>query len=183
MPLTPSTMLPLGTAAFAFALPEVLHNKTVSLDSMKSKKGTLIMFVCNHCPYVKHIMKELIAFANECVSKGIAVIAISSNDAVQYPDDGPDAMKVLAKEFKFPYCYDETQSVARAYDAACTPDFYLFDGHLSLVYRGQFDDARPSKPTPVTGKDLKHAVEALLAGKTISDNQQPSMGCNIKWKQ
>lgn len=184
MALTPSNMLPLGTTAPNFYLKDVISDQWVSLPQLNAKQGLLVLFICNHCPYVKHIVAELASFANECVVNGLAVVAISSNDIEQYSDDAPEFMSVLAEKynFKFPYCFDETQSIARSYDAACTPDLYLFDSALHLVYRGQFDDARPGQKTPITGKDLKQAVSALLAGRPIDPSQKPSMGCNIKWK-
>ncbi|HVD97102.1 MAG TPA: thioredoxin family protein [Cytophagaceae bacterium] len=185
MAATPSTMMPLGTLAPDFKLPDTISGKILSLQELKSDKGTLVMFICNHCKYVKHIHTELVKLANEAVSKGLSVIAISSNDIVNYPEDDPKLMKeqAIQHHYKFPYLYDESQETARAYDAACTPDFFLFDGNLKAVYRGQFDNSRPSLITPVTGKDLRTAIENLLAGKAISETQIPSMGCNIKWKQ
>jgi peroxiredoxin len=184
MAATPSTMIPLGTIAPDFKLPDTVSGKAFSLADLKSPKGTLIMFICNHCKYVKHIHHELVKITNEYIPKGLSVIAISSNDVLNYPEDDPTLMKEQAIQhaYKFPYLYDESQEVAKAYDAACTPDFFLFDGDLKLVYRGQFDDSRPSLDKPVTGKDLRNAIEALLAGKQVNPDQIPSMGCNIKWK-
>lgn len=184
MAATPSTMMPLGTIAPDFTLPDTVSGKRISLQELKSTKGTLVMFICNHCKYVKHIHSELVKITEEFIPKGLSVIAISSNDVVNYPEDDPKLMRELALQhgYKFPYLYDESQETARAYDAACTPDFFLFDGNLKLVYRGQFDDSRPSLQTPVTGKDLRAALEALLSGKQVNPDQKPSLGCNIKWK-
>jgi peroxiredoxin len=184
MAATPSTMMPLGTMAPNFKLPDTVSGKIYSLTDQPSNKGTLIMFICNHCKYVKHIHHELVKISNQAVEKGLSVVAISSNDVINYPEDDPALMKSQAIQhgYRFPYLYDESQTVAKAYDAACTPDFFLFDGNLKLVYRGQFDASRPSLDTPVTGKDLKDAIEALLDGKEISQAQVPSLGCNIKWK-
>jgi peroxiredoxin len=184
MAATPSVMIPLGSVAPSFNLPDTVSGKSRSLEELKGKQGTLIMFICNHCPYVKHLNKEIVAIANEYQSKGINVIAISSNDVGQYPDDGPDQMKVTAHQlgYNFPYLYDESQDVAKAYDAACTPDFYLYNKDLKLLYRGQLDDSRPKNTSPVTGKDMRDALDALLAGKAPTEDQKPSIGCNIKWK-
>ena len=184
MALTPSNMLPLGTSAPDFNLIDTKDDQPKSLDSLKGTHGTLVMFICNHCPFVIHVNKQLVQLANDYSSKGINCIAISSNDVVNYPQDGPDKMKVHAKEnlYPFPYLYDETQDVAKAYDAACTPDFFLFDQDLKLVYAGQLDGSRPGNDIPVTGEDLRAAMDALLRQDTINPNQKPSMGCNIKWK-
>ena len=184
MAATPSNMLPLGTPAPAFNLLDTVSGQTVSLTDRKSDKANVVMFICNHCPYVKHINPELVKVGNDFQPKGVAFFAISANDAVQYPDDGPDQMKETAEAlgYPFPYLYDESQEVAQAYRAACTPDFYVFDGDLKLVYRGQFDDSRPRNDVPVTGADLRAAIEAVLAGDSPSPNQKPSLGCNIKWK-
>ncbi len=183
MAATPSTMLPLGTKAPDFTLLDANGN-TVSLDDYPGAPGILVMFICNHCPYVKHIQQELAKFGQEYQDKGLGIIAISANDVDAYPDDHPDRMKDEAKRagYTFPYLYDESQEVAKAYRAACTPDFFLFDADHLLVYRGQFDPSRPSNDIAVTGGDLKAAVDALLQGRTISDEQIPSIGCNIKWK-
>jgi len=180
---TPSNMLPLGTKAPSFELLDTVSDKTLSLDLLKGKLGTVIMFICNHCPFVIHINPEIVKMANAYQKKGIAFIAISSNDVVNYPQDAPHLMKKKAKEadYTFPYLYDKTQEVAKAYDAACTPDFYLFDKNLGLVHRGQLDDSRPGNGIPVTGKDLRNALEALLHGHEINPLQKPSIGCNIKW--
>jgi peroxiredoxin len=188
MALTPSSMMPLGTRAPDFTLTDTVSGKKTGLQDAKGAQGTLMMFICNHCPYVKHIKAALSQlgkdYQNNSQNRGIAIIAINANDAVNYPDDAPDKMKVFAQQngFGFPYLHDETQSVAKSYGAACTPDFFLFDGNLKCVYRGQFDDSRPGNDIPVTGKDLRAAMEALITGKNISATQRPSMGCNIKWK-
>lgn len=181
---TPSKMIPLGTIAPFFKLKDTRSNTLMDLDSIKGKKGTVIMFICNHCPFVIHVNKELVAIANEYLKKGIGFIAISSNDAINYPQDGPDKMTIHAKNegYPFPYLYDETQEVAKAYDAACTPDLYVFDAGLKLTYRGQLDDSRPGNGKPVTGNDLRHALDCLLENKENNSIQKPSIGCNIKWK-
>lgn len=183
MSLTPSNMLPLGTVAPNFLLMDTVSGNHVSLDQLKSKRATVIMFICNHCPFVIHVNPELVRIANEYKSKGVSFIAISSNDVENYPDDGPDKMRLVAKvlQFPFPYLYDKRQEVAKAYDAACTPDFYVFDGDDKLCYRGRLDDSRPGNDIPLSGKDLRAAIDNILLGQTV-DNQQPSMGCNIKWK-
>jgi peroxiredoxin len=185
MAAVPSNMLPLGTRAPEFSLPDTVSGQIRSLQSIQSDKVTLIMFICNHCPYVKHINAALVSIAGDYMPQGLSVIAISSNDAVKYPDDAPDKMKehALKEGYSFPYLYDETQEVARQYDAACTPDFYLFDGAMKLVYRGQLDDARPKNDIPVSGKDLRAAIENVLAGRPVAEEQKPSIGCNIKWKE
>jgi peroxiredoxin len=184
MALTPSNMLPLGTIAPNFSLVDTKDNETKSLTQLKGNKGTLVMFICNHCPFVIHVNAALVKLANDYKTKGINCIAISSNDVENYPQDSPDKMKIHAEEnhYPFPYLFDETQEVAKAYDAACTPDFFLFDENLELVYAGQLDGSRPGNDTPVTGKDLRAAIDALLNNETINPNQKPSMGCNIKWK-
>lgn len=180
-----SYMMPLGTIAPDFSLPNVVTDETVTLQSLKSNFATVVMFICNHCPYVKHVQGELVKIANDYQPKGISFIAINSNDVVNYPDDSPAKMKEVAQQlcYPFPYLYDETQEVAKAYQAACTPDFYVFDQDLKCVYRGQLDDARPKNDIPVTGKDVRAVLEALLAGQPINVEQKPSMGCGIKWKQ
>jgi thiol-disulfide isomerase/thioredoxin len=185
MSITPSTMIPLGTIAPDFDLPDTISGKTFSLQDLSSPKGTVIMFICNHCPFVRHVLPQTIVLAKEYREKEISFIAISSNDAASYPDDGPEKMGVLGKEsgFTFPYLYDESQKVARTYNAACTPDFYVFDGELKCVYRGQFDSSRPGNDIPVTGTDLRAALKDLLAARTIDPSQRPSVGCNIKWKE
>jgi thiol-disulfide isomerase/thioredoxin len=177
-------MLPLGTKAPEFELLDTVSNKTLSLEKLKGKNGTLVMFICNHCPFVVHVNPELSRLGKEYQAKGIGFVAISSNDVANYPQDAPHLMKEKAKalEYSFPYLYDETQEVAKAYDAACTPDFYLFDANLELVYRGQLDDSRPGNGLPLTGSDLRNAMDAVLNEKAIDSNQKPSIGCNIKWK-
>lgn len=184
MAKTPSNMIPLGSIAPDFALPDSLSGKTLSLAELKSDSATLIMFICNHCPFVKHLNSEISKLAKEYKNKGVSIIAISSNDVENYPEDSPEKMKELAKteDFVFPYLYDESQKVAKAYDAACTPDFYLYDGSLKLVYRGRFDESSPGNEIEVTGKDLRNALDALLRGDEVNQTQYPSVGCNIKWK-
>lgn len=184
MSLTPSNMLPLGTEAPGFELHDTVSGKDMSLEDFQSEKGTLIMFICNHCPYVKHIQPELIRIANDYLPEGFRIAAISSNDVERYPEDRPEKMREEARNmgYQFPYLYDETQRVARAYDAACTPDFYLFDNQMKLVYRGQLDDSRPGNGKKLTGKDLRAALDDLLHGNPVSEEQIPSQGCNIKWK-
>jgi peroxiredoxin len=181
---TASNMLSLGTLAPDFSLPDTITGKQCSLQELKSEIATVIMFICNHCPFVKYIQRELVAVAKAYQAKGIHFIAISSNDAESYPADSPDNMRIEAQthHYTFPYLYDETQDVAKAYQAACTPDFYVFDKDLKCVYRGRFDDATPGNHHPVTGKDLRQALNHLLAGKPIDPEQKPSIGCNIKWK-
>ncbi|MGB5203878.1 thioredoxin family protein [Eudoraea sp.] len=184
MSRTPSNMLPLGTIAPGFNLPDTVTDKMVSLDQIKGVNGTLIMFICNHCPFVKHVNSTITQLATNYQAQGIAFIAISSNDVVNYPQDAPELMKqtALLERYSFPYLFDETQAVAKAYEAACTPDFYLFDKNLRLVYRGQLDDSRPGNGIPSTGLDLRNAFEALLNNEPIDPVQKPSIGCNIKWK-
>ena len=185
MARTPSNMLPLGTKAPDFNLPDTTNNLSlVSLNEAKGKNGTVILFICNHCPFVIHVNSELVAVANEYQEKGIHFVAISSNDVENYPADSPENMTRNAKEnnYPFPYLYDETQEIAKAYDAACTPDIYLFNADLQLVYRGQLDDSRPGNGIPVTGNDLRHALNCVLEHKTNERTQKPSIGCNIKWK-
>ena len=183
MSLTPSTMLPLGTLSPDFSLPNI-DGKTVSLADFEEAKGLVVVFICNHCPYVVHIQKELARFGKEVQAKGIAMVGINANDPNNYEEDAPERMAKVAKDvgYTFPYLFDETQAVAKAYQAACTPDFFLFDANRKLVYRGQFDESRPGNNKPVTGKDLRSAVENLLSGKPISTDQKPSVGCNIKWR-
>jgi peroxiredoxin len=184
MSLTESTMLELGTVAPDFVLTDVISGKSYSRDVVKGEKGLLVFFICAHCPYVKHIEKGLAAFAREYTGKPVGIVAISSNDVATHPQDSPDGLKQQALNlgFDFPYLYDETQAVAHAYHAACTPDIFLFDGNLRLVYRGQFDRSRPGNGVPITGDDLRAAVDAVLAGKPALADQRPSVGCNIKWK-
>lgn len=185
MARTPSNMLALGTRAPGFTLPDTRSGNTCTLQELKGEKGTLVMFICNHCPFVKHVNEALVRLAAAYQPKGISFVAISSNDVENYPQDHPDKMKETAEEegYSFPYLYDESQEVARAYDAACTPDFYLFDGELELVYRGQLDDSRPGNGIPVTGRDLETAMQNLLSGNPVAKLQKPSIGCNIKWKE
>ncbi|GFR38258.1 thioredoxin family protein [Insulibacter thermoxylanivorax] len=184
MAQTPSNMIPLGTQAPDFTLKDVVSGEKKSLSELKSDRATVIMFICNHCPFVKHVLDGLLQLANDYIPRGISFIAINSNDVEAYPDDSPENMKKLAEEKKFPFVYlfDETQEVAKAYQAACTPDFYIFDGSMKLVYRGQLDDSRPGNEIPVTGKDIRAALDAILAGEPVSEDQKPSIGCNIKWK-
>jgi peroxiredoxin len=179
-----STMLALGSAAQPFELPDTTSGQRVSLDDFSTSRALLVAFICNHCPYVQHILDEFVAFAREYKPRGLGVVAISSNDATRYPADSPNEMAKLAREknFTFPYLYDEPQLVARAYDAACTPDFFLFDNDRHLIYRGQFDSSRPGGRQPVTGADMRAAAEAALTGKPMPEPQFPSVGCSIKWK-
>lgn len=185
MALTLSNMLPIGTVAPPFSLPDTVSGSNISLNEIASDKATVVMFLCNHCPYVIHVNPELVKLANEYIAKGVVFVAISSNDAVNYPQDGPEKMSMHAKEigYPFPYLYDESQEVAKAYDAACTPDFYVFDGSMKLVYRGQMDGSRPNSGLPVTGEDLRKALDNVLEGKAQEEIQRPSAGCNIKWKK
>jgi peroxiredoxin len=183
MTATKSTMLTLGTPAPDFSLPDT-KGKTVSPANFKGTPALLVIFMCNHCPYVKHILNDLVKLAKEYKDKGVAVVGINSNDVTNYPEDRPEMMANLAKEaaFTFPYLYDETQEVAKAYNAACTPDFFLFDREMRLAYRGQMDGSRPGNNVPVTGVDLTAAIEAVIAGGKANSEQKPSMGCNVKWK-
>jgi thiol-disulfide isomerase/thioredoxin len=180
-----STMLALGTAAPDFALPDVVSGKTISLASFAGTKGLLVMFLCPHCPYVKHVQLTLAAVLKDYAGEPLGIVAIGSNDAAQFPEDSPEGLRAQAVQlgFAFPYCYDESQAVAQAYRAACTPDFFLFDETRQLVYRGQMDGARPKNDTPVTGSDLRAAIDAVLAGRPVDPLQRPSLGCNIKWKK
>lgn len=184
MARTESAMIELGTEAPAFALEDVVTTRRISIDQVRGDHGLLVMFICRHCPFVKHVEKELAALAKEYSGKGVGVVAISSNDADCYSEDSPPALRMQAEKlgFTFPYLFDESQEVAHAYNATCTPDFFLFDGDLKLVYRGQLDDSRPGNGVPVTGKDLRGALDALLAGQPVSAEQRPSLGCSIKWK-
>jgi thiol-disulfide isomerase/thioredoxin len=185
MAKTLSTMLALGTVAPDFTLKDTVSDESIKLSShTKHSKGTLIMFICNHCPFVKHVNAELVKLAKDYANKPISILAISSNDIDNYPEDSPQKMKETAKQlvYTFPYLYDETQEVATLFQAACTPDFFLFDEHLKLVYRGQLDSSRPGSNIPVTGEDLRHAMNCLLDNKLNQEPQKPSMGCNIKWK-
>jgi peroxiredoxin len=178
-----STMLALGTSAPAFTLPD-FDGAMHSLGDFAQAPALLVVFTCNHCPFVRHIRREFARFAQDYAARGLATVAINANDLAAYPQDGPDAMRAEAREFGygFPYLVDETQDVAKSFRAACTPDFYLFDSGRKLVYRGQFDDARPGSDRPVTGADLRAAVDAVLAGRPVSPDQRPSVGCSIKWK-
>ncbi len=184
MSRTESTMLPLGTPAFDFALPEVVSGEIITLARFEQDKALLVMFICRHCPYVKHVQGELAKLGSDYAGPPLGILAISSNDAAAYPDDSPASLKVMASElaFNFPYCYDETQDVARAYTAACTPDFFLFDADRKLAYRGQLDGSRPGNSVPVTGRDLRAAIDAVLDGRPVDRKQMPSLGCNIKWR-
>lgn len=184
MALTLSNMMELGTKAPYFTLMDTITEKTVSLKDLKSDVATVVLFICNHCPYVKHLNSKIVEVANKYQKKGVHFIAISSNDVETHPQDGPEHMKQVAKEQKypFPYLYDKTQEVAKAYQAECTPDLFVFDADLKCVYRGQFDDSRPNKGEP-TGKDLTAALDAIIGSKKVNEEQKPSMGCNIKWKQ
>lgn len=184
MSATLSTMMPLGTIAPDFKLQDTVSDEVLSLSALKGEQATLIMFICNHCPYVLHVNDELVRIAKSYQAKGVSFIAISSNYVVNYPQDSPEFMRIQAEKvgYTFPYLYDETQEVAKAYNAVCTPDFFLFDQDLKCVYRGQLDDSRPNNDVPVTGKDLRTALDAVLAGEKVNENQIPSIGCNIKWK-
>jgi len=184
MALTASTMLELGTKAPAFKLPDTVSGREISLETFADKKGLLVMFICTHCPFVRHVKDELARLGVDYGGRSIGIVAISSNDAATHPDDKPENLKAMAQQvgFTFPYCYDETQKVALAYTAACTPDFFLFDDKRKLVYRGQLDDSRPDNGKPVTGRDLRNAIDAVLAGKPVPEDQKASIGCNIKWK-
>ncbi|MBJ2172774.1 thioredoxin family protein [Aureibaculum sp. A20] len=185
MARTASNMIPLGTKAPDFKLLDTISDKTMSLSNLKGNKGTVIFFICNHCPFVIHINEELVKIANDYNSKGISFVAISANDVENYPQDAPDLMKKLAKTegYPFPYLYDETQEVAKVYDAACTPDIYLFNDDLKLTYRGQLDESRPGNGVEVTGVDLRNAIDCLLEGENNNAIQKPSIGCGIKWKR
>ena len=184
MALTPSTMLALGTRAPDFTLPDVITGNTISLATFAAKKALLVMFICQHCPYVQHVKGELARLGKDYADQEIGIVAISANDAAHYPDDAPGKLKAMAKQegFAFPFCYDESQETATAYTAACTPDFFLFDANRKLVYRGQLDASRPGNGKPVTGQDLRAAIDAVLAGRPVSRDQKPSVGCSIKWK-
>ncbi|MDT0618058.1 thioredoxin family protein [Salinisphaera sp. P385] len=185
MARTDSMMMPLGTPAPDFTLPDTVSGRSLSLADVAGEKATLVMFICNHCPYVIHVNDELIRLAHDYQPQGVGFVAISSNDVDNYPDDAPDRMTEVARQlgYPFPYLYDETQEVAKAYDAVCTPDFFLFDGDLKCAYRGQLDKSRPKNGEPVTGADMRAALDAVIAGEIIPDDVQvPSQGCNIKWK-
>lgn len=184
MALTPSKMVKLGTTAPEFQLPDTVSGNELTFAQVRGEKGTVIMFICNHCPYVKHVQSELVKLAEDYSHEGIGFAAISSNDVENYPEDGPDHMRSVARDwgYSFPYLYDQSQEVAKSYDAACTPDFFVFDKSDELVYRGQLDDSRPGNGKPLTGKDLRQALDDLLHGNPVTENQIPSQGCNIKWK-
>ena len=184
MARTPSNMLPLETMAPSFLLKDTNSNYHYSFDELKGSKGTLVLFICNHCPFVHHVLEEVLMIANDYRVQGLGIIAISSNDAEKYPQDGPEMMREFAFQNKmdFPYLYDESQNVARAFDAACTPDFYLFDAQDKLFYRGQLDDSRPGNGIPLSGSDLRNAIDAVIYNRSIAEPQKPSLGCNIKWK-
>ena len=184
MVATPSTMLQLGTDLPKFSLLDVVSGQTVTRNDVDGSGAVLVMFICNHCPYVQHIMEELDRLAGDYIPRGISILAINSNDTNAYPQDGPGPMKELAEKrgWTFRYLFDETQQAAKIFQAACTPDFFLFDGQRRLVYRGQLDDSRPQSGIPLTGRDLRAAMEAVLAGQPVPGNQKPSLGCNIKWK-
>ncbi|MCP9201231.1 thioredoxin family protein [Gramella sp. GC03-9] len=185
MARTASNMMDLGTKAPDFKLMDTITDHLISLDEIKGERGTLIMFVCNHCPFVKHVNEEIVRLANDYRELGFGSAAISSNDIVNYPQDSPERMKEVAAkhQYSFPYLFDGTQEVAKAYQAACTPDFYLFDGDLKLVYRGQMDDSRPGNGIHPSGRDLREAMDAILNNRPVSPQQKPSIGCNIKWKE
>ena len=184
MARTPSVMVPLGFKAPKFELLDVVSNTVLKSENLFGKKATMIMFICNHCPFVKYVNKQIVEIANTYDSLGISFIAISSNDIVNYPEDSPEKMKKVAsiENYSFPYLYDESQDVAKAYDAACTPDFFVFNSNKELVYRGQLDDSRPGNDIPISGKDITNVFECILSSKPITINQKPSIGCNIKWK-
>lgn len=184
MARTESNMMPLGTKAPDFKLIDTVDNTKKSLNELKGTKATLVMFICNHCPFVVHVSAQLSQLAKDYMSKGINCIAISSNDVENYPQDGPELMKqnAIDNDYIFPYLYDQTQTIAKAYDAACTPDFFLFNDNLKLVYAGQLDDSRPGNDKPVTGKNIRAAMDAIIKNENVNPNQKPSMGCNIKWK-
>ena len=184
MVLTPSTMLDLGTTAPEFQLPDVVSGESISLGSFKGKNALLVMFICKHCPFVIHVQDELARIGRDYGGRDVGIVAISSNDAENYPDDAPDQLRFMAQDlsFAFPFCYDESQQTAKDYTAACTPDFFLFDAQQRLVYRGQLDDGRPGNDSPVDGKDLRAALDQVLAGDEPDLHQKPSIGCNIKWK-
>jgi len=184
MALTPSNMIPLETTATDFDIPDAVSGVNMTLSELKSDLATVIMFICNHCPYVKHIQTGLVELANDYLPKNVSFIAINSNDVANYPEDSPENMKEVAQRlgYPFPYLFDETQEIAKAYDAACTPDFFIYDKELKLVYRGQMDDSRPGNGKPVTGSDIRKALDELISGNNISADQVPSIGCNIKWK-
>jgi peroxiredoxin len=178
-------MFPLGSKAPDFSLPDAVSGKIIALSDVAGARATLVMFICNHCPYVIHVNPELVRLAKDYADKGVGIVAISSNDVEKYPEDSPEKMKETAAQmgYVFPYLFDATQEVAKSYDAACTPDFYLFDGNLKLAYRGRLDGSRPKNDIPVSGVDLRNALNAVLEGRPVDAKQYPSGGCNIKWKQ
>ena len=180
---TNSTMLPLGTKAPEFSLPDAVSGQTISLNNFTGSKALLVMFICQHCPFVKRVKTQLAKLGEDYGAQGVGIVAISANDVEKYPDDSPEYLKAMAQElnFNFPFCYDATQEVAKSYTAACTPDFFLFDSDRKLVYRGQLDDSILDDSLPVTGKDLRSAMDQVLAGKEVGTEQKPSLGCNIKW--
>lgn len=184
MALTTSTMLSLGTKAPDFQLPDVVSGEMISLSTFALQQALLVMFICKHCPFVKHVEQELAKLGKDYVDREVGIVAISTNDASKYPDDAPEQLKAMSTELglQFPFCYDESQETAKAYTAACTPDFFLFDAERRLVYRGQLDDSRPSNGKPVTGEDLRTAINLVLSRQPINSEQKPSVGCNIKWK-
>lgn len=184
MARTPSTMVALGTTAPDFTLTDTASGKNISLENVKGRLATVIMFICNHCPFVKHVNPELVKLANDYKNRGIGFVAISANDIINYPDDSPELMAKTAHQLKyqFPYLYDESQEVAKAYDAACTPDFFIYDEALRLVYRGQLDDSRPGNEITLTGKDIRNALDCIINDQPVPELQIPSIGCNIKWK-
>ncbi|HET6768488.1 MAG TPA: thioredoxin family protein [Chitinophagaceae bacterium] len=184
MARTPSTMVALGITAPDFSLPDAVSGKNFTLENVKGRLATVIMFICNHCPFVKHVNTELVKLANDYKNRGIGFVAISANDAINYPDDSPELMAKAARQLKypFPYLYDESQEVAKAYDAACTPDFFIYDKALRLVYRGQLDDSRPGNEIALTGKDIRNALDCIINDQPVPEQQRPSIGCNIKWK-
>jgi peroxiredoxin len=185
MAATPSTMLEPGTKAPNFSLPDVTTGHSISLDTFGGKKALVVMFICHHCPFVKHVREELARLARDYAGSGVGILAVSSNDPAVSPDDSPEGLKRMAAEWglSFPVCHDESQETAKSYAAACTPDLYLFDEDRRLVYRGQLDDSRPGNNKPVTGADLRAAIEAVLAGRAVNPDQKPSIGCNIKWRR
>jgi thiol-disulfide isomerase/thioredoxin len=184
MARTPSTMVALGTTAADFNLPDTVSGKNFTLENIKGRLATVIMFICNHCPFVKHVNPELVELANDYKDRGIGFVAISANDVINYPDDSPELMAKTANELRypFPYLYDESQEVAKAYDAACTPDFFIYDKALRLIYRGQLDDSRPGNEIALTGKDIRNALDCIINDQAVPEQQRPSIGCNIKWK-
>jgi peroxiredoxin len=184
MALTPSTMIPLGTPVPDFTLVDAVSGRTMSLADFKDRRALLVLFICNHCPYVKHVQAELVKLGKDYEDSGAAIVAISANDAAAYPDDAPERLAAEARRlgYRFPFLHDETQDVARAFHAACTPDVFLYGPDLRLAYRGQIDDSRPGNGIPVTGKDLRAALDAILAGRPVPAEQKPGIGCNIKWR-